>query len=109
MILWTANRGEDHTRFTAQLQDELEDPAPGREVLHANLSASPPAGGLEQRAAVQLRRGVRCREMKNVIARKHMAKEERLAHTSATVKDGHGGTRPQEQCTKGLLFALTVN
>jgi len=38
-----------------------------------------------------------------------MAKEERLAHASATIEHGHGGTRPQEQCTKGLLFALTVN
>jgi hypothetical protein len=47
--------------------------------------------------------------MENAIARKYMAKEECLAHALATVKDGHGGPRPQEQCTKSLLFALAVD
>lgn len=47
--------------------------------------------------------------MKNVIARKQVAKEKCLAHVPAPVKDGHRGTRPCQQLTKGLLFTLTVD
>jgi hypothetical protein len=47
--------------------------------------------------------------VKNVIARKRMTKEERLAHAPASIKDGHRGTRPQEQLTKRSLLTLTID